>query len=156
MSTFNEKVAGAVYGHAIGDAMGAPVEGWAPGGIADRFGDADLAQFLPPTHGRDPATGKGDGRITDDTLMAEALMRAYVKAGRHLDAYGYAEFMAPEIGKTAVWIPELQKEAPIFERLFFPEKYVYQRLVWHGDDPRSAGRGNLVNCGVAMYMWRAR
>jgi ADP-ribosylglycohydrolase len=90
MPGFDEEVAGAMFGHATGDAMGAPVEGWSPEAIADRFGDHALEEFLPPTHRGDPATGKGAGRVTDDTLMAEALVRGYASSRSHMDAYGYA------------------------------------------------------------------
>lgn len=131
--------------------MGAPVEGWSPERIQQRFGTHDLKTFLPPTHSGDPATGKGDGRITDDTLMIEALIRAYQKAGMHLDAYGYEQFVLPEIATTPVWVPERQREMPILERLWWPEKFPWMRLVHGHADPRQAGVGNCVNCGVAMW-----
>src|SRR5258708_39918419 len=95
MMSFAEKVSGAVYGIAIGDAMGAPVEGWAPERIVAQFGSHNFRTFLPVTHAKDPATGKGDGRITDDTLMTEALILAYARACDHLDAYGYARHLLP-------------------------------------------------------------
>jgi ADP-ribosylglycohydrolase len=148
---FVEKLAGALYGQAIGDAMGAPVEGWQPEGIAARFDS--VRAFLPPTHRGDPATGKGAGRITDDTLMSEALMRAYNKSHDHLDAYGYARFMIPEIAQTKVWVPEYQQEMPLLNRLWWPEKYPWLRLTVANAEPRSAGIGNCVNCGAAMWMF---
>jgi hypothetical protein len=67
--------------------------------------------------------GKGAGRITDDTLMTEALIHAYARLGDHVDAYLYRDFMLPEILKSIVWIPERQKAEPILDRLFWPEKY---------------------------------
>jgi ADP-ribosylglycohydrolase len=137
---------------AIGDGMGAPVEGWAPEKIQQCFGKHDLKTFLPPTHAGDPARGKGDGRITDDTLMTEALLRAYQKAGTHLDAYGYEEYLLPEISVVKTWVPERCSELPIFERLWWPERFPWMRLMWAHADPRQAGVGNCVNCGVAMWM----
>ncbi len=150
MPTFVEKLQGALYGLAIGDAMGAPVEGWPPERIAACF--ESVRFFLPPTHGGDPASGKGNGRITDDTLMTEALIHAYNHAQQHLDAYGYERFFLPEITEIAVWLPERQQEMPILERLWWPERYPWLRLTVANAEPRSAGMGNCVNCGAAMFM----
>jgi len=36
---FADKLAGALYGIAIGDGMGAPVEGWSSPRIMEKFGD---------------------------------------------------------------------------------------------------------------------
>ena len=152
MIRLHEKLTGALYGGAIGDAMGAPVEGWSPQRIQQQFDTHDLKTFLPPTHGGDPATGKGDGRITDDTLLTEALIRAYRQAGTHLDAYGYEQFLLPEMAAKKVWVPERQAEMAILERLWWPEKYPWIRLTMANADPRQAGVGNIVNCGVAMWM----
>jgi ADP-ribosylglycohydrolase len=152
MATLTERVAGALYGLAIGDAMGAPVEGWPPERIAARFPAHTLETFLPVTHRGDPAGGKGDGRITDDTLMVEALIRAYLARRGHLDAYDYEQYMLPEIAATKVWLPEFQREMAILDRLFWPEKYPWIRLAINHAEPRHAGIGNRVNCGVAMYM----
>jgi ADP-ribosylglycohydrolase len=158
MSHFIEKLKGALYGHAIGDGMGGPVEGWSPERIATRFGHlvpaGDVRAFLPVTHDGDPSTGKGAGRVTDDTLMAEALIRAYSAHQDHLDAYDYETFFLPEIAERKVWVPERQAEMTVIERpLFWPERYPWIRLTVNHAEPRSAGTGNCVNCGVAMYTW---
>lgn len=152
MPRFREKLRGALYGVAIGDAMGAPVEGKMPDAIRHQFGDHDLLTFLPPTHGGDPDTGKGNGRITDDTLMTEALIKAYIEAEAHLDAYGYVEYLLPHVRGTPVWVPERQQEMDLWDRLWFPEKYPWMRLTMGNVDPRRAGVGNAVNCGIAMWM----
>jgi ADP-ribosylglycohydrolase len=90
--------------------------------------------------------------MTDDTLMTEALIHAYSRWGEHMDAYAYRDFMLPEIAKSAVWIPERQKSEPILDRLFWPEKYPWIRMAVNNVEPRKAGIGNRVNCGIAMYM----
>ena len=149
---FADRLAGALYGTAIGDGMGAPVEGWSSPRIMENFGDHDFTTFIPPTHSSDPAKGKGAGRITDDTLMTEVLIAAYAEARSHLDAYGYSEYILPLVKDGPRWIPEWQKEAPLWERLWFPEQYPWLRLVPANAEPRTAGVGNMVNCGVAMWM----
>ena len=149
---FADRLAGALYGTAIGDGMGAPVEGWSSPRIMANFGDHDFTTFIPPTHSSDPAKGKGAGRITDDTLMTEALMAAYAEARCHLDAYGYADYLLPLVKDCPRWIPEWQKESPLWDRLWFAEQYPWFRLVSSNAEPRTAGVGNKVNCGVAMWM----
>jgi len=136
--------------------MGAPLEGWGPERIRRRYPSPEVDAFIPAqTVAPDGSYGKGGGRITDDTLMVEALMDAYVASGDHLDAYGWAELVLPNMTDRSVFVPERQREMPLIERLWWPEKYPYIRLQQASADPRSAGVGNSVNCGVAMYSWPA-
>ena len=148
-----DRICAAYAAGAIGDAMGAPVEGWASGPIRDLLATWDWSQVIPP-QGWDGTSHfwKGDGRITDDTLMGESLMRAYAAAGDHLDAYGWERHLLSDLMATEVWVPEYQQTMAVFERLWIPEKYPRWRLYGNAD-PRTAGVGNLVNCGVAMYAW---
>ncbi|MFD2350920.1 ADP-ribosylglycohydrolase family protein [Nonomuraea ferruginea] len=95
---------------------------------------------------------KGDGHITDDTLMTHALIRVYEKARGHLDAYAMAEHMVPELMAERQWIPELEAEALPLQRIFLAEKWIVARLHYGHADPREAGTGNIVNCGAAMYV----
>lgn len=151
--SLKEKIIGAICGIAIGDGMGAPVEMKKAIDIKELFGNRDiLDSFLPPTHQDDPNTGKGNGRITDDTLMTEALIRAYSKGLRHFDAYDYADWFIPEVHETKVWVPERLKEMIIYDRIWTPEQYPYQKLIINNAEPRIAGIGNNVNCGIAMFM----
>ncbi|MDD3336458.1 MAG: ADP-ribosylglycohydrolase family protein [Eubacteriales bacterium] len=150
--SYYQRVYGALLGVAIGDGMGAPVEGMSPEKIESLFPEHDYRVFLPATHRGDPSTGKGDGRITDDTLMTEALIDAYAAAENHLDAYGFEKWMLPEICDIKRYIPERKEELPLYERLFFPEQYPFFRMRIANAEPRVAGVGNCINCGVAMYM----
>lgn len=149
---FADRVKGALYGTAIGDAMGAPVEGWPSERVLQEFAQWDYSEFIPPPHGGDPERGKGSGRITDDTLMTEVLIEAYAEARQHLDAYGYCKYILPGVKDRKRWIPEWQAEAVLWDRLWFPEKYPWMRLGPANADPRTGGVGNMVNCGVAMWM----
>lgn len=149
---FIGKLKGALYGCAIGDAMGAPVEGWPSSRILKHLGVHDFSTFIPPTHRNDPSTGKGGGRITDDTLMTEVLMNAYIESNQHLDAYSYCDYILPAVKDRTCWIPEWQADGHIWNRLWFPEQYPWMRLVPANAEPRTAGVGNMVNCGVAMWM----
>ena len=143
-----DKVRGCLYGGAIGDAMGAPVEGRKPQEIRDRYGL--VTGFVEPWDGPSP-TGKGDGRYTDDTHMVQVLGRIYVEAGAHLDAFSFARRVVPLIADEPRWVPEYGREMKLVDRLFYPEKWLLLRLRLANADPRQAGAGNMVNCGAAMY-----
>jgi ADP-ribosylglycohydrolase len=142
------KVRGCLYGGAIGDALGAPAEGRQPDEIRDRYGW--ITDFVEPWDGPS-ATGKGDGRFTDDTHMVALLSRIYVEAGEHLDPFRFAAAIVPLIADEPRWVSEYGREMPLIDRLFYPEKWLLIRLRLANADPRLGGVGNMVNCGAAMY-----
>ncbi|GAA4961680.1 ADP-ribosylglycohydrolase [Nonomuraea thailandensis] len=157
MTPLEDRATGCVAGAAVGDALGGATEGWTPEQIVERYGgrvegvvppfneDWRNARPIAPYH-------KGDGHITDDTLMTHALIRVYEKAGGHLDAYAMAEHLVPELMGERRWIPELEAEALPLQRIFLAEKWIVARLHYGHADPREAGVGNIVNCGAAMYV----
>lgn len=145
-----------LYGVALGDALGAPVEKLSAGEIRARYGrvtslDTKWHKMDLPEAARNGRI-RGNGIVTDDTLMTLALMNIYVGEKRHLDAWDMAQGMVREIGWTPRWIPELQRETMLVERLFYPEKWIFQRHQLSSVDPRQGGIGNMVNCGAAMYI----
>ncbi|MFF9620864.1 ADP-ribosylglycohydrolase family protein [Streptomyces griseosporeus] len=156
--TLEARITGALVGAAVGDALGGPVEGYSPDQILQRHGgrihgivgpwngDAwRTARPLAPYH-------KGDGHVTDDTLMTHALVRVYDRVRDHLDAYAVAEHLVPDLMTNPRWIPELEAEALPLHRVFLAEKWLVARIHYGHVDPREAGVGNIVNCGAAMYM----
>jgi ADP-ribosylglycohydrolase len=153
-----DRITGALVGAAVGDALGGPVEGYSPDQILERHagrvhgivgpwnGDAwRTARPIAPYH-------KGDGHVTDDTLLTHALIRVYDRVRDHLDAYAIADHLVPDLMTNPRWIPELEAEALPLHRLFLAEKWLVTRLHYGHVDPREAGVGNIVNCGAAMYM----
>ncbi|MFZ3594006.1 ADP-ribosylglycohydrolase family protein [Streptomyces sp. BH104] len=156
--SLEDRTTGALVGAAVGDALGGPVEGWTPEAIEERHGgrvrgivepfykdDWRTARPIAPYH-------KGDGHVTDDTLMTHALIRVYEKVRDHLDAYAVADHLVPDLITTPRWIPELEAEALPLQRIFLAEKWIVARIHYGHVDPREAGVGNIVNCGAAMYM----
>ncbi|WP_191566177.1 ADP-ribosylglycohydrolase family protein [Metabacillus idriensis] len=150
------KIEGVLYGGAIGDAMGSPTEGLTPEMIMSKFGTVTTFREPASDAWKEPGNmrplEKGNGHITDDTLMVEAMLKVYAKKQRHLTAYDIAEALVEEIAEKNVYIPELRKEAPVISRLYYPEQYLFLRHRLANVDPREAGQGNMVNCGAAMYM----
>jgi ADP-ribosylglycohydrolase len=143
-----DKVLGCLYGGAIGDAMGAPVEGLPPEEIRERYGE--VSDFVAPET-RANGRIKGGGRYTDDTHMVQVLARIYLEADNHLDAFRFARSIVPLIADEPRWVAEHEREMPLIERLFYPEKWLLMRLRLANADPRLGGVGNMVNCGAAMY-----
>ncbi|MBD0419848.1 ADP-ribosylglycohydrolase family protein [Streptomyces sp. TRM S81-3] len=153
-----ERITGALVGAAVGDALGGPVEGYSPEQITERHGGR-IHGVVGPWNGDAWRTArpiapyhKGDGHVTDDTLMTHALVRMYATVRDHLDAYAVAEHLVPDLMNTPRWIPELEAEALPLQRIFLAEKWLVARLHYGHADPREAGVGNIVNCGAAMYM----
>ncbi|WP_328559912.1 ADP-ribosylglycohydrolase family protein [Streptomyces coelicoflavus] len=154
----DERVTGALVGAAVGDALGGPVEGYSPEQILERHGGR-VHGVVGPWNGDAWRTArpvapyhKGDGHVTDDTLMTHALIRVYGTVRDHLDAYAVAEHLVPDLITHPRWIPELEAEALPLQRIFLAEKWLVARIHYGHVDPREAGTGNIVNCGAAMYM----
>ncbi|MFE3942988.1 ADP-ribosylglycohydrolase family protein [Streptomyces sp. NPDC059118] len=154
----DERITGALVGAAVGDALGGPVEGRSPEQIVARHGGR-IDGIVGPWDGENWRTArpiapyhKGDGHVTDDTLMTHALVRVYGTVRDHIDAYAVARHLVPELISHPRWIPELEAEALPLQRIFLAEKWIVARLHYGHVDPREAGSGNIVNCGAAMYM----
>ncbi|MGI5374679.1 ADP-ribosylglycohydrolase family protein [Streptomyces sp. CA-251387] len=154
----DERITGALVGAAVGDALGGPVEGYSPDQILQRHGGR-VHGIVGPWNGDAWRTArpiapyhKGDGHVTDDTLMTHALVRVYATVRDHLDAYAIADHLVPDLMTNPRWIPELETEALPLHRVFLAEKWLVTRLHYGHVDPREAGVGNIVNCGAAMYM----
>jgi len=154
--TFGGRVHGMLHGVALGDAMGAPVEKLSAAEIRARYGRVETLQTKWHRDDQPEVMRKGrvrgNGIVTDDTFMTLALMQVYNDAGRHLDAWDMAGGMVREISWRQRWIPELRRETALIERLFYPEKWIFQRHQLSSCDPRQGGIGNMVNCGAAMYI----
>ncbi|MCW1093436.1 ADP-ribosylglycohydrolase family protein [Streptomyces sp. RS2] len=157
-ASLDERVTGALVGAAVGDALGGPVEGYSPEQILERHGGR-VHGVVGPWNGDDWRTArplapyhKGDGHVTDDTLMTHALVRVYGTVRDHLDAHAVAEHLVPDLMTHPRWIPELEAEALPLQRIFLAEKWLVARIHYGHVDPREAGTGNIVNCGAAMYM----
>jgi ADP-ribosylglycohydrolase len=145
-----------LHGVALGDALGAPVEKLSAAEIRERYGrvtslDTRWHKMDLPEAARNGRI-RGDGIVTDDTLMTLCVTAIYAEERRHLDAWDMARGMVQQIAWTPRWIPELQRETMLIERLFYPEKWIYQRHQLSSVDPRQGGIGNMVNCGAAMYI----
>ncbi|MFI8522984.1 ADP-ribosylglycohydrolase family protein [Promicromonospora sukumoe] len=157
MSWLEDRSVAVITGAAVGDALGGATEGWTPEQIEERHGGrvrGVVGPWYPNWRDARPIAPyhKGDGHITDDTLMTRALVEVYAKRRAHLDAYAMAEDLVPLMLGEPRWIPELESTALLLQRVFLAEKWIVARLHYGHVDPREAGVGNVVNCGAAMYV----
>jgi ADP-ribosylglycohydrolase len=151
-----DRAVGCLAGAAVGDAFGGATEGWEWHEIHDHFGGWVEGIEQSIRHARNEVKPfspfhKGDGHVTDDTLMTRALVRAYTIKRDHLEAHDVERLLLPELVDRKTWIPELGREDLLYHRLFLAEKWLVLKLRYGHADPRDAGVGNIVNCGAAMY-----
>jgi ADP-ribosylglycohydrolase len=151
------RAVGCLAGAAIGDALGGATEGWESAQIHAHFDGWVEGVVRSMRHQLNVVKPfspfwKGDGHVTDDTLMTRVLVRAYAEKRDHLDAYDVERLIVPAIVDEATWIPELDREDLLYHRLFLAEKWLVLKLRYGHADPRDAGVGNIVNCGAAMYI----
>src|SRR5215213_3502939 len=139
-NSLQDKFSGCILGGAIGDGLGTSTEGRTPQEIKQRFGGR-VENFVPAFGPKPDGRYKGEGNISDDTLMVLALCRAYLAKDGQLDAHDMATYLLPEIVDKPTWIPEYQRNQPLIERLFYPEKYLLIRLRLATVNPREAGIG---------------
>jgi ADP-ribosylglycohydrolase len=152
-----DRAVGCLAGAAVGDALGGATEGWESHEIEEHFGGwvTGVVESIRRTRKVEKPFSpfhKGDGHVTDDTLMTRALVQAYSVKRDHLDAYDVERLLLPEIVDRPTWIPELGREDLLYHRLFLAEKWLVLKLRYGHADPRDAGVGNIVNCGAAMYI----
>ncbi|MGV2788048.1 ADP-ribosylglycohydrolase family protein, partial [Clostridium perfringens] len=78
MTSFHDRVRGVVISTALGDAMGAPIEKLTYGEIKSKYGRVEslMTRWHKMDLPADVRLGRvrGDGIVTDDTLMTIALM----------------------------------------------------------------------------------
>jgi ADP-ribosylglycohydrolase len=142
---------------AVGDALGGATEGWEAHEIEEHFGGPVEGIVQSIRHARGLVKPfspfwKGDGHVTDDTLMTRVLVGAYSSKRDHLDAYDVERLLLPAIVDEKTWVPELDREDLLYHRLFLAEKWLVLKIRYGHTDPRDAGVGNIVNCGAAMYI----
>src|SRR4051794_30737748 len=89
---------------------------------------------------------KGDGHVTDDTLMTRVLVRAYAEKRDHLDAYDVERYVVPAIVDEATWIPELDREDLLYHRLFLAEKWLVLKLRHRPADPPASSAPRSGSC----------
>jgi ADP-ribosylglycohydrolase len=152
-----DRAVGCLAGAAVGDALGGATEGWEADEIREHYGGpvTGIVESIRRARGEEKPFSpfhKGDGHVTDDTLMTLALVRVYAAKRDHLNAHDVESLLVPQLVDKKMWVPELGRDELLYHRLFLAEKWLVLKLRYAHADPREAGVGNIVNCGAAMYV----
>ena len=146
------RIVGSLASAAVGDAIGGATEGWMHEQIMEHWGGFVLG--IAPMRKQatmTPWLERGQGRVTDDTLMTNLMIDTITELNRHIDAFDLGDVFVPKMAFEKRWLPEMQVESNVLNRVFLAEKYLVLKLLVVRSDPREAGVGNAVNCGAAMY-----
>ncbi len=154
------KIKGSIFGGAIGDALGGPIEPWSGDGdqIEKSFGTRrieTLVDYLPDgPHWY--FRGSPKGTYTDDTILKNIVCLAIVdskgRIGAREFARAYCKYMRREYftrepgqlwpGEAVVW----------FKLYFHITNQPYDQLLSEMPDARDMGQGNLPACDAAMMI----
>ena len=138
-SQSGERAAGALYGLAIGDALGMPTQSLPRAQIAASYGPL-LQAFEPAPPGHPVAAGMPAGAVTDDTEQAVLLARLIIDRDGRVDA---AEFAALLLG----WEESMRARGSL--DLLGPSTKRAVSALMAGADIEQAGRLGVTN-GAAM------
>jgi ADP-ribosylglycohydrolase len=134
-----DRASGALYGLAIGDALGMPTQLLSRRQVTDRWGPL-LTGFEPAPPGHPIAAGLPAGAVTDDTEQAVLLARMLVKGHGTLDPRDWAQAL---IG----WERDMADRGSL--DLLGPSTRRALSAILSGTPPEEAGRHGDTN-GAAM------
>jgi ADP-ribosylglycohydrolase len=124
-----EQVLGMIYGLALGDALGAPVEFWELKGIRERYGPSGIQELPTPA------------LFTDDTQMTLAVAEALVKAGRQ-DLSAIMEAISQEF---VAWLHSPENDRSPGGSCLYGARQLEAGVPWW-----KSGKPNTKGCGAAM------
>lgn len=133
-----DRVLGALYGLAIGDALGMPTQMMSREGIAARYGS--ITDFESAAVDHPIAAGMAAGRVTDDTEQALLLARALIDGRGHIDPMLFARDLVE-------WEDEMRLRGSL--DLLGPSTKRAVQAVLDGELLNQAGRFGTTN-GAAM------
>ena len=106
-----DAVYGCLIGGAIGDALGAPVEGWYYTDIRDKYGKIEelIPSYMGNTgsaHGASRGQPSAPGAITDDTTLRHYMCLAIVRKGGRITPDDFAEILLEKMNPNRFWLNE--------------------------------------------------
>ena len=139
MHEMRSRALGALYGLAIGDALGMPVQSLSRAEIVAHYGPL-IGEFCPGPDGHPLAAGLPAGSVTDDTEQAMLLARLVVAGGGEVDAVDLAHDLL-------AWEESMRARGSL--DLLGPSTRQALAALAAGADVTEAGRAGLTN-GAAM------
>ncbi|QLL70945.1 ADP-ribosylglycohydrolase family protein [Lactobacillus sp. 3B(2020)] len=135
-----DKVLGALYGQAIGDAMGMPTELWPIQKIRSKFGN-NITEFLDGTADNDIAINFKAGEYTDDTNQAFAILDALIETNWNPNTKVLVRHIMKWADEVGAWT----------NNILGPSSKVALKLVKEGKDPHEVTKTALTNgCGMRI------
>ncbi len=138
MTDQRDRATAALYGLAIGDALGMPTQLLSPVEVVHQFGE--LSGFEPAAHNHPIAAGMAAGSITDDTEQALVLAHALIAGDGHVDAEAFAHSLV-------AWEEDMKARGSL--DLLGPSTKAAVAAVIDGVPVEEAGRRGTTN-GAAM------
>jgi ADP-ribosylglycohydrolase len=135
-----DQVLGMIYGVALGDALGAPVEFWELKGIRERYGPAGILELPAPAW------------FTDDIQMTLAVAEALIDAGNQ----DLGAIMAAVSREFVAWshAPELDQGAPGGACLYGAHQLEAGVPWWKSGKPNSKGCGAAMRVAPVGYLYQ--
>jgi ADP-ribosylglycohydrolase len=94
-----DRVYGCLIGGAIGDALGATVEGWSHDQIAEEYGTVEtFREYYMPYSNTEP------GSVTSDTALRQYLSLAIVENGGRITPSEFGETLVEHLNEDRMWI----------------------------------------------------
>ncbi|MEP7025670.1 MAG: ADP-ribosylglycohydrolase family protein, partial [Actinomycetota bacterium] len=134
-----ERAAGALYGLAIGDALGMPTESLPRSQVLARYGEL-VAGFEPAPPGHPLADGLPAGAVTDDTEQAVLLAQLLIDGAGRVDGAELAR-------RLLAWEESMRARGAL--SLLGPSTKRAISALLAGTSPDEAGRSGTTN-GAAM------
>jgi len=107
-----DAVYGALIGGAIGDALGAPVEGWYWNEVRAKYPGGRITELEPGTRGNTGASYNQQGlttppgQFTDDTTMRHYLCMTIARKGGRITPDDFAAVLLEKFNPNRVWLNE--------------------------------------------------
>lgn len=134
------KILGALYGQAIGDAMGMPTELWPVQTVHERFG-GKVTTFLDGTSDNDIAINFKAGEYTDDTNQAFAILEALIETDWRPDTKVLVRHIMDWANKVGAWD----------KNILGPSSKAALTLIKEGKNPDAVTKLALTNgCGMRI------
>jgi ADP-ribosyl-[dinitrogen reductase] hydrolase len=146
LPTPRERYRGALLGHGIGDALGAPLELLTRQEVRARYPEG-LRDFVGGG-----VFGWAPGEYTDDTQMAVCLARSLVEQGRFEPAAVAQAFLRwyqagpTDVGSLVARSLDLLARGEPWDRA--------GRLAWEESEGKAAGNGGLMRCAPLALLYR--
>lgn len=138
MTDHGDRATAALYGLAIGDALGMPTQMLSPTEVLSRFGE--LSDFQPAAPDHPIAAGMPAGSVTDDTEQALLLADALIRGNGRVDAEAFAHSLVS-------WEADMEQRGSL--DLLGPSTKAAVAAVIAGTPVAESGRRGTTN-GAAM------